>query len=115
MADTADTPNVIVRPPIAWALAVLAGLALNWFMPLPIVPATVLAGWLGALVFALALALFVWAIATMTRNGTNVPTNLPTTTIVDTGPTGSRAIPFTSLWCWASSAWALPSTPSGCC
>jgi hypothetical protein len=35
MADTADTANVIVRPPIAWALAVLAGLALNWFMPLP--------------------------------------------------------------------------------
>ena len=86
MADTADTPNVIVRPPIAWALAVLAGLALNWFMPLPIVPAAVLGGWLGALLFALALALFVWAIATMTWGGSNVPTNLPTTTIVDTGP-----------------------------
>ena len=86
MADTADTPNVIVRPPIAWALAVLAGLTLDWFMPLPIVPAAVLAGWLGALVFALGLALFVWAIATMTRGGSNVPTNLPTTTIVDTGP-----------------------------
>ena len=28
MADTADTANVIVRPPIAWALAVLAGLEL---------------------------------------------------------------------------------------
>src|SRR6516164_598953 len=27
MADTADTPNVIVRPPIAWALAVLAARA----------------------------------------------------------------------------------------
>jgi len=86
MADTADTPNVIVRPPIAWALAVLAGLALNWFMPLPLLPTAVLAGWLGAPVFALALALFVWAIATMTRGGSNVPTNLPTTTIVDTGP-----------------------------
>src|SRR5215470_3107966 len=86
MADTADTPNVIVRPPIAWALAVLAGLALNWFMPLRLLPTAVLAGWLGAPVFALALALFVWAIATMTRGGSNVPTNLPTTTIVDTGP-----------------------------
>ena len=86
MADTADTPNVMVRPPIAWALAMIAGLALNWFMPLPIVPAAVVGGWLGALLFALALALFVWAIATMTRGGSNVPTNLPTTTIVDTGP-----------------------------
>jgi protein-S-isoprenylcysteine O-methyltransferase Ste14 len=64
MADTADTANVIVRPPIAWALAVLAG----------------------AIVFALALALVAWAISTMTRAGSNVPTPLPTTTIVETGP-----------------------------
>jgi len=38
------------------------------------------------MVFALALALVACAIATMTRAGSNVPTNLPTTTIVDTGP-----------------------------
>ena len=43
-------------------------------------------GWLGALVFVLALALSVWAIATMTGAGSNVPTNLPTTTIVESGP-----------------------------
>jgi len=86
MADTADTANVIVRPPIAWAIAVLAGLALNWLMPLPFLPAAVSAGWLGTTVFSLALALFAWAIATMTRAGSNVPTRLPTTTIVETGP-----------------------------
>jgi protein-S-isoprenylcysteine O-methyltransferase Ste14 len=86
MADRTDTPNVIVRPPIAWTVAVLAGLALNWLLPLPFVPATVPAGWLGAIVFALALALFAWAIATVTRAGSNVPTNRPTTTIVDSGP-----------------------------
>src|SRR5262249_26372418 len=86
MADTTDTANVIIRPPIAWAVAVLAGLALNWFMPWPFVPAAVPAGWLGTMVFALALALFAWAIATIIRAGSNVPTSLPTTTIVDTGP-----------------------------
>ena len=86
MADTADTANVIVRPPIAWALAVLAGLVLNWLMPLPFLPAAVSAGWLGAIVFVLALALVAWAISTMTRAGSNVPTNLPTTTIVEAGP-----------------------------
>jgi protein-S-isoprenylcysteine O-methyltransferase Ste14 len=37
-------------------------------------------------VFALALALVAWAISTMTRAGSNVPTNLPTTTIVEAGP-----------------------------
>jgi protein-S-isoprenylcysteine O-methyltransferase Ste14 len=62
------------------------GLALNWLVPLPFIPAAVPAGWLGAMVFALALALFAWAIATITRAGSNVPSSLPTTTIVDTGP-----------------------------
>ena len=38
------------------------------------------------MVFALALALFAWAIITMTRAGSNVPTNRPTTTIVESGP-----------------------------
>jgi protein-S-isoprenylcysteine O-methyltransferase Ste14 len=38
------------------------------------------------MVFALALALVGWAIATITLAGSNVPTNLPTTTIVGTGP-----------------------------
>jgi protein-S-isoprenylcysteine O-methyltransferase Ste14 len=86
MADTTDTANLIIRPPIAWAVAVLAGLALNWLTPLPFVPAVVPAGWLGAMVFALALALLAWAIVTITRAGSNVPTNLPTTTIVESGP-----------------------------
>jgi protein-S-isoprenylcysteine O-methyltransferase Ste14 len=86
MTDTADTANVIVRPPIAWALAALAGFALDWLMPVRFLPAAVPAGWLGAIVFAVALALFCWAIATMTRSGSNVPTRLPTTTIVKTAP-----------------------------
>jgi hypothetical protein len=82
LADTTDTANVIIRPPNAWAVAVLAGLAINWLMPLPFVPAAVSAGWLGAIVFALALALVAWAIAIITRAGSNVPTNLPTTTLL---------------------------------
>ena len=86
MADTADAAEVIVRPPIAWALAVLAGLVLNWLMPLPFLPAAVSTGWLGAIVFVFALALVAWAITTVTRAGSNVPTNLPSTTIVETGP-----------------------------
>jgi protein-S-isoprenylcysteine O-methyltransferase Ste14 len=86
MADTADTAQVIIRPPLAWALAVLVGLALYWLVPLPFLPADLSAGWLGAMVFVLALALFAWAIITMTRAGSNVPTNRPTTTIVEGGP-----------------------------
>src|SRR5262249_20200804 len=83
MSDARDTANVIIRPLIVWAVAVLAGLALNWLLPLPFIPAAVSAGGLGALVFALAVA---WAIVTRTRSGSKVPTSLPSTAIVDTGP-----------------------------
>lgn len=86
MTDPADTANVVIRPPIAWALAVLAGLAMQWVVSLPFMPASVPAGWVGGMVFVLALALIAWAIATITRAGSNVPTGMPTTTIVEAGP-----------------------------
>jgi protein-S-isoprenylcysteine O-methyltransferase Ste14 len=86
MDNTADTAQVIIRPPLAWGLAVIAGLALRWIVPLPFLPADLPAGWLGATVFVLALALVAWAIVAITRAGSNVPTNLPTTTIVEIGP-----------------------------
>ena len=59
---------------------------LDWLEPLPFVPEDWPAGLLGAVVFVLSLALGVWALDTMTRAGTNVPTNRPTTTIVEVGP-----------------------------
>jgi protein-S-isoprenylcysteine O-methyltransferase Ste14 len=86
MDDTADTAQVIIHPPVAWGLAVLAGLALNWLVPLPFLPAGMPVGWLGGAVFVLALALGVSAVITMIRAGSNVPTNRPTTTIVEHGP-----------------------------
>ena len=113
MADRADTANVVVHPPIAWALALLAGWAINLLTPLPFIPAGAPTGWAGAMVFALAVAVGTWSFATMTRAGSNVPTNLPTTTIVDTGPYRltrnpiylgmmlgliGEAIAFNSLW-----------------
>ena len=86
MDNTADTAQVIIRPPLAWGLAIIAGLTLNWLVPLPFLPADLPAGWLGAMVFVLAVALFAWAIVTMTRVGSNVPTSRPTTTVVEAGP-----------------------------
>ena len=86
MNDPAATAQVVIRPPLAWALAVMAAFALDWLMPLPFMPAAVPAGWLGGAVVVVALALFAWAIVTITRAGSNVPTNTPTISIVDTGP-----------------------------
>ena len=84
--DTADHARVLIRPTIAWPIAALGGLALNWIRPLPFVPAAVPASLVGATAFAIAVALFAWAIVTMNRAGSNVPTDRPTTTIVDIGP-----------------------------
>jgi protein-S-isoprenylcysteine O-methyltransferase Ste14 len=86
MDATADNAQVITRPPLAWGLAVITGLAINRLVPLPFLPAEPPAGWLGAMVFVLALALFARAILTITSAGSNVPTNRPTTTIVESGP-----------------------------
>ena len=86
MHDTADTAHVIIHPPIAWGLAVIVGLALNRLVPLPFLPAGLPVGWLGAMAFALALALGIYSVVTIVRAGSNVPTNRPTTTIVESGP-----------------------------
>jgi protein-S-isoprenylcysteine O-methyltransferase Ste14 len=90
MDDAADTAHVIVRPPLALGLAVIAGFALDRLVPLPFIPPDLPSGRLGsilgAILFVFALALFAWAIVTMTRAGSNVPTGLPTTTIVESGP-----------------------------
>jgi protein-S-isoprenylcysteine O-methyltransferase Ste14 len=86
-ADTRqDTAGVLVRPPLAWALAAVAGVVLNWFVPVPFVPPELPAVTIGIVVFGLALVLFVWAVTTMTRGGSNVPTSMPTKAIVEAGP-----------------------------
>ena len=86
MDDTPDNAQAIIRPPLAWALAVVAGLGLDWLVPLRFLPVGLPASWLGVIVFVLALALFAWAVVTITRAGSNVPGNRPTTTIVESGP-----------------------------
>jgi len=93
MDDTADTAQVIIRPPLGWGFAVIAGLALNWLVPLAFLPVDLPAGSLGAMMFILALALVAWAIFTITGTGSNVPTNLPTTAIVESGPLSFPKIP----------------------
>lgn len=86
MSAGADNPGVLIHPPIALAIAILAGFALRWLAPLPFLPAGIAASWLGGTLFALALALGIWAVATMVRAGTNVPTHRPALAVVATGP-----------------------------
>ncbi|MQX17710.1 isoprenylcysteine carboxylmethyltransferase family protein [Sinorhizobium terangae] len=81
-----DSSGAAVRPPIVWALMVVAGRVIDVVHPLPFLPAAVPAGWLGAIVFLTGLALLIWAATTFRRAGTHVPTTQPTTTIVEEGP-----------------------------
>jgi protein-S-isoprenylcysteine O-methyltransferase Ste14 len=86
MSEATDSANTVIRPPIAWGLAVVAGLAAHWLYPLAFLPASVPAVWLGAIVFGAALALAIWAIQTMRGAGTRIETYRPTTTVVTAGP-----------------------------
>jgi protein-S-isoprenylcysteine O-methyltransferase Ste14 len=86
MDQVSDTAQVLIRPPLAFALAIAAAFSLEQLLPFPFVPAALPAGWIGAIMFFLAFALAAWAIVTMTRSGSNVPTNRPTTIIVSAGP-----------------------------
>jgi protein-S-isoprenylcysteine O-methyltransferase Ste14 len=84
--DGSDNANVLIRPPIALALAATGGLAAAWLYPLPFLPAFIPAGWIGAALLAVGFALAAWAVATMRRAGTRFETHQPTTRIVSAGP-----------------------------
>ena len=113
MNETRDNSGAIIRPPVAWAFAILAGLIIDWLYPLPFVAALIPRVWVGIVVFALGFALAVWAIITIRKAGSRIETSLPTTTIVSSGPYGftrnpvylgmflgqtGLAIGFDSLW-----------------
>jgi protein-S-isoprenylcysteine O-methyltransferase Ste14 len=86
MSEPIDNANVVVRPPVAWALAFIAGLGVDWLYPLPFVPMAVPRALVGGGMFAVGLVLALWAIATFRKAGTRIETFKSSTTIVDDGP-----------------------------
>ena len=86
MSQDTDNSNAMIHPPIAWALAFVAGLGVDWLYPLRFVPASVSDPWVGGAIFAIGFALAIWAIITIRKAGTRLEINKPTTTIVANGP-----------------------------
>jgi protein-S-isoprenylcysteine O-methyltransferase Ste14 len=86
MSERTDSANTVIRPPIAWALAIVVGLGADWLYPLGFIPSWMAGVWLGGAVFAAGFALALWAITTFRRAGTRVETYKPTTSIVAGGP-----------------------------
>ena len=74
-----------IRPPSVYLGSIALGVAVHFVSPVRLVPDAISApvGGIGTLA---AVALFVYAVRTFKVAGTPVPGNLPTTTIVRTGP-----------------------------
>jgi protein-S-isoprenylcysteine O-methyltransferase Ste14 len=85
MAQSADNPGVVARPPLLYGAAFLLVLVLTWFWPLPIFGRAG-ALWVGLALAVLAIALAVWGRRTMLAAGTNIDPTLPTSAIVTSGP-----------------------------
>lgn len=75
----------LVRPPLVYLVALVAGIVMQLAIPLPFLSRT-LAMPLGALLVVIAVALFSYSVAKFRGAGTPVPARKPTTMIVRTGP-----------------------------
>ncbi|HEX7060421.1 MAG TPA: methyltransferase [Woeseiaceae bacterium] len=82
----ADVANVgLARPPIVYLVAIVAGLLVHLFRPVPWLPSAVNVP-IGIAGVLIAIALFISAVRTFRTAGTPVPGNRPTTAIVRAGP-----------------------------
>jgi protein-S-isoprenylcysteine O-methyltransferase Ste14 len=80
----ADHPGVIAPPPFIYAGALVAGLLLDWLLPLPRLPGAL--RWVGLPVLAGGVGLAAWFLAAMRRKRTPVDPYATPTAIVQDGP-----------------------------
>lgn len=85
MATIADSPSVIVRPPLLYGVALIVVFMLRWFWPLPIVDHAVVVR-LGLVLVVFGVGTAIWGRRAMQAAGTNVDPYRPTTAIVTSGP-----------------------------
>ena len=88
-ARRADNPDVVIRPPRLYLAALILGLLIEFILPSSLLDLN----WLephqriiGAAIAACGFVLLSLCMMEFRRAGTNVPTNLPVTAIVDRGP-----------------------------
>ena len=82
----ADAANLgLLRPPVVYLASIALGLVVHYAWPVQVVPPSVSTP-VGGILTILAIGLFIAAVRTFRAAGTPVPGNLPTTTIVRTGP-----------------------------
>jgi len=86
MTETKDAPDVVIQPPIALVVMVVAAYALNWFYPMPILSMAMPGIEVGLVLLLLALLTVRWAATTFRKAHTNILIGKPTTAIVSNGP-----------------------------
>jgi protein-S-isoprenylcysteine O-methyltransferase Ste14 len=114
--ENRDHPGVLAKPPKIYLASIVAGAALEWLRPLPFAPAGS-EPWLGLALLAAGIGLMAWAMRQFAQAKTNVPTDLPATTVVRSGPyRWSRNPIYLSLTlihlgiaCWLNGGWLLVS------
>jgi protein-S-isoprenylcysteine O-methyltransferase Ste14 len=104
----------LVRPPFVYLGSIVLGVLLHLAWPVPLMRRPI--GWpIGAAVVLVAVGLFIAAVRTFRGAGTPVPGNLPTTTIVRTGPYRFSRNPIylafsllqAGIALWVGSLWIL--------
>jgi protein-S-isoprenylcysteine O-methyltransferase Ste14 len=108
-----DQANVLVPPPVAWALCVAAGWLADRVWPAPFLPRGLPLPALGGLLIAIGFAIAISALVQFRRAQTSVRPDRPTSAIVEAGPyrysrnpiylamfvaVGGLAVALDSLW-----------------
>ena len=109
-----DHANVVAPPPLIYAGALVAGLLLQRYRPLPVLPARV-GRPLGALLIGLNFLIAIPAVLGMRRARTSLNPAAPTTAIVTSGPFGytrnpiylSFAILYAGIALFRNALWPL--------
>jgi len=90
----AEVANLgLVRPPVVYLASIGLGVLVHLFWPVKVLPASINVP-IGVLLVLAGISLFVSSVRTFRNAGTPVPGNLPTTTIVRTGPYGFSRNPI---------------------
>jgi protein-S-isoprenylcysteine O-methyltransferase Ste14 len=85
MAEPADNPGVVARPPLLYGGALVIALALHWLQPMPILDHAIALG-VGLAFIALGAGIAIAGWRALKAAATNVDPMRPTTAIVTSGP-----------------------------